>query len=128
MKSDVANTLCAYLEANIGLPFTVYIDLIPTDEEGMCIRHDPAPASVKRFIDGTSLVSWNFSIYARTKDASMARQLVGAVIVSVDELRIKDADGVTIDCEAVSLPQFIDTDAKGLTTYTASFKATYTDE
>ena len=39
-----------------------------------------------------------------------------------------ESNGLKIDCEAVTLPQFIDTDAKGYTTYAESVKCTFLEE
>lgn len=58
IQSKIAETISAWVENALELPFTIFCDLIPDeDADGACIRHDPTPAAEKRFIDGTREVS-----------------------------------------------------------------------
>ena len=129
IQSKIAETISAWVESALELPFTIFCDLIPDeDADGACIRHDPTPAAEKRFIDGTREVSWNFTFYTRCKDAENAREYGKQIVDKLDGATIKSADNIQIDCEAVTLPQFIDTDAKGFTTYCESVKCTFLEE
>lgn len=129
IQSKIAETISAWVENALTLPFTIFCDLIPDeDEDGACIRHDPTPAAEKRFIDGTRQVAWNFTFYTRCKDAENAREYGKQIIDTLDGATIESTDHIQIDCEAVTLPQFIDTDAKGFTTYSQSVKCTFLEE
>ena len=129
IQSKIAETISAWVESALELPFTIFCDLIPDeDADGACIRHDPTPAAEKRFIDGTREVSWNFTFYTRCKDAEDAREYGKQIVDKLDGATIESADNIQIDCEAVTLPQFIDTDAKGFTTYCESVKCTFLEE
>lgn len=129
IQSKIAETISEWVENALELPFTIYCDLIPDAEtDGACIRHDPTPAAEKRFTDGTREVSWNFSFYTRCKDAENAREYGKQIVDKLDGATITSADNIQIDCEAVTLPQFIDTDAKGFTTYCESVKCTFLEE
>lgn len=129
IQSKIAETISAWVETALELPFTIFCDLIPDeDADGACIRHDPTPAAEKRFIDGTREVSWNFTFYTRCKDAEDAREYGKQIVDKLDGATIESADNIQIDCEAVTLPQFIDTDAKGYTTYCESVKCTFLEE
>ena len=129
IQSKIAETISALVENALELPFTIFCDLIPDeDADGACIRHDPTPAAEKRFIDGTREVSWNFTFYTRCKDAENAREYGKQIVDKLDGATITSTDNIQIDCEAVTLPQFIDTDAKGFTTYCESVKCTFLEE
>ena len=129
IQSKIAETISEWVENALELPFTIFCDLIPDeDADGACIRHDPTPAAEKRFIDGTRKVSWNFTFYTRCKDAENAREYGKQIVDKLDGATITSADNIQIDCEAVTLPQFIDTDAKGFTTYCESVKCTFLEE
>lgn len=125
MKSNIADIVCEYLEATLQLPFIISIDLITdTENDGACIRYDPAPAYEKRFIDNTRLVSWNLTFYVRCKDSIDSREYAKQIIDTLDGVCI-GSDTTSIDCEAVTLPQFIDVDEKGFTTYSSAIKCEY---
>ena len=129
IQSKIAETISAWVENALELPFTIFCDLIPDeDADGACIRHDPTPAAEKRFIDGTREVSWNFTFYTRCKDAENAREYGKQIVDKLDGATIESTDNIEIDCEAVTLPQFIETDAKGFTTYAESVKCTFLEE
>ena len=129
IQSKIAETISAWVEIVLELPFTIFCDLIPDeDADGACIRHDPTPAAEKRFIDGTREVSWNFTFFTRCKDAEDAREYGKQIVDKLDGATIESAENIEIDCEAVTLPQFIETDAKGFTTYSQSVKCTFLEE
>lgn len=129
IQSKIAETISAWVETALELPFTIFCDLIPDeDADGACIRHDPTPAAEKRFIDGTREVSWNFTFYTRCKDAEDAREYGKQIVDKLDGATIESTENIEIDCEAVTLPQFIETDAKGFTTYSQSVKCTFLEE
>ena len=129
IQSKIAETISEWVETALELPFTIFCDLIPDeDADGACIRHDPTPAAEKRFIDGTREVSWNFTFYTRCKDAENAREYGKQIVDKLDGATIESPENIKINCEAVTLPQFIDTDAKGFTTYSESVKCTFLEE
>jgi hypothetical protein len=128
IQSKIADYISAWVETELTLPFTIYCDLIPDAEtDGACIRHDPTPAAEKRYADGTRLITWNFTFYTRCKDAAQAREYGKQIVDKLDGATVT-SDGLNIECEAVTLPQFIDTDAKGFTTYSQSVKCTFLEE
>lgn len=128
IQSRIAETVGAWVEKALELPFKIYCDIIPDAEaDGACIRHDPTPAAEKRFTDGTRLVAWNFTFYTRCKDAADANEWGKRIVDELDGATV-ESGGLKIDCEAVTLPQFIETDAKGYTTYAQSVKCTYLEE
>lgn len=98
------------------------------DADGACVRHDPTPAAEKRYNDGTRLVAWNFTFYTRCKNAANAREYGKQIIDKLDGATVISAENIKIECEAVTLPQYIDTDAKGFTTYAESVKCTFLEE
>jgi hypothetical protein len=129
IQSKIADYISAWVETELTLPFTIYCDLIPDAEtDGACIRHDPTPAAEKRYADGTRLITWNFTFYTRCKDAANAREYGKQIVDKLDGATIESPENIEIDCEAVTLPQFIDTDAKGFTTYSQSVKCTVLEE
>lgn len=129
IQSKIAETISEWVENALELPFTIFCDLIPDeDADGACIRHDPTPAAEKRFVDGTREVSWNFSFFTRCKDAEDAREYGKQIVDKLDGATIESTENIEIDCEAVTLPQFIETDAKGFTTYSQSVKCTFLEE
>lgn len=128
IQSRIAETVSAWAENALDLPFTIFCDLIPgEDADGACIRHDPTPAAERRFSDGSRLVSWNLTFYTRCRNADDAREYGKRIVDTLDGATV-EGGGLKIDCEAATLPQFIDTDAKGFTTYAASITASYTEE
>ena len=128
MKSNIAERIGEWAEKKLHLPFTIYMDIIPdADTDGACIRHDPAPAAEKRFIDGTRLVSWHFTFFVRCKDAAKAREYAKSLIDALDGVIIGEGEDA-LETEALTLAQYIDTDAKGYTTYSASIKCRYLEQ
>jgi len=126
MKSNIAERISEWIEKKLALPFSVYMDLIPdTEKDGACIRHDPAPAAEKRFIDGSRFVSWNFTFFIRCKNAANAREFTKSIIDTIDGKTIGDCEYESLYIEALTLAQYIDTDSKGYTTYSTSIKCSY---
>lgn len=126
-KSNVAEIVSEWVEKNLHLPFTIYCDLIPeADTDGACVRHDPSPAAEKRFMDGSRFVSRNLTFYVRLKNAEKAREWVKQITDKLDGTTIS-TNGISINCEAVTLPQYIDTDSKEYTTYSAAIKCEYVE-
>ena len=129
IQSKIASAISAYVEETLQLPFTIYCDLIPDEAaDGACVRHDPTPAAEERYNDGTRLVAWNFTFYTRCKNAADAREYGKQIVDTLDGATVLSAENIKIECEAVTLPQFIDTDAKGFTTYAESDKCTFLEE
>lgn len=129
IQSKIASAISAYVEETLRLPFTIYCDLIPNEAaDGACVRHDPTPAAEERYNDGTRLVAWNFTFYTRCKNAADAREYGKQIVDTLDGATVLSAENIKIECEAVTLPQFIDTDAKGFTTYAESVKCTFLEE
>lgn len=129
IQSKIASAISAYVEETLQLPFTIYCDLIPDEAaDGACVRHDPTPAAEERYNDGTRLVAWNFTFYTRCKNAANAREYGKQIVDTLDGATVLSAENIKIECEAVTLPQYIDTDAKGFTTYGESVKCTFLEE
>ena len=129
IQSKIASAISAYVEETLQLPFTIYCDLIPDEAaDGACVRHDPTPAAEERYNDGTRLVAWNFTFYTRCKNAANAREYGKQIVDTLDGVTVLSAENIKIECEAVTLPQYIDTDAKGFTTYAESVKCTFLEE
>lgn len=129
IQSKIASAISAYVEETLQLPFTIYCDLIPDENaDGACVRHDPTPAAEERYNDGTRLVAWNFTFYTRCKNAANAREYGKQIVDTLDGATVLSAEKIKIECEAVTLPQYIDTDAKGFTTYAESVKCTFLEE
>lgn len=128
MKLNIVDVIGTWVEKSLELPFTIYSDLIPDAEsDGACLRHDPAPAAEKRFNDGTRLISWQLTFYVRCKNSDDALAYAKDITDKLDGATVTSGE-TEIDSEATTLPQFIDTDAKGFTTYSASIKCTYLEE
>ena len=129
IQSKIASAISAYVEETLQLPFTIYCDLIPDEAaDGASVRLDPTPAAEERYNDGTRLVAWNFTFYTRCKNAANAREYGKQIVDTLDGATVLSAESIKIECEAVTLPQFIDTDAKGFTTYAESVKCTFLEE
>ena len=129
IQSKIASAISAYVEETLQLPFIIYCDLIPDETaDGACVRHDPTPAAEERYNDGTRLVAWNFTFYTRCKNAANAREYGKQIVDTLDGATVLSAENIKIECEAVTLPQYIDTDAKGFTTYAESVKCTFLEE
>lgn len=124
---NVANIVNAWVEEKLDLPFTINNDVIPdTKDNAACLRYDPAPAAERRYQDGTRLLKWNLTYYIRNKDRSKAREYASTITAALDGAEIEDeTSGVVIETEAATLPQFITTDEKNNTIYSAAIVCTY---
>ena len=124
---NVANIVNAWVEEKLDLPFTINNDVIPdTKDNAACLRYDPAPAAERRYQDGTRLLKWNLTYYIRNKDRSKAREYASTITAALDGAEIADeTSGVVIETEAATLPQFITTDEKNNTIYSAAIVCTY---
>ena len=124
---NVANIVNAWVEEKLDLPFTINNDVIPdTKDNAACLRYDPAPAAERRYQDGTRLLKWNLTYYIRNKDRSKAREYASLITAALDGAEIPDeTSGVVIETEAATLPQFITTDEKNNTIYSAAIVCTY---
>ena len=124
---NVANVVNAWVEEKLDLPFTINNDVIPdTKDNAACLRYDPAPAAERRYTDGTRLLKWNLTYYIRNKDRSKAREYASLITAALDGAEIPDeTSGVVIETEAATLPQFITTDEKNNTIYSAAIVCTY---
>ena len=124
---NVANIVNAWVEEKLDLPFTINNDVIPdTKDNAACLRYEPAPAAERRYQDGTRLLKWNLTYYIRNKDRSKAREYASLITAALDGAEIPDeASGVVIETEAATLPQFITTDEKNNTIYSAAIVCTY---
>ena len=126
--SKIAQAINTWVEAQGLFPFTVYNDLIPyADKDGAALRHDPAPAAVKRYIDGSRQIKWNLTYYIRCKRAEDAREYAYRITGALDGREI-EGDDADIILEALTLPQFIGKDDKGFTTYSAAIACSYLEE
>lgn len=125
-RLNIASAIAQWAEETFSLPITIYVDEIPeTESDCACLRYDPAPAAERRFTDGTRLLSWNLTLYTRCKNAQDALFYAQDITEKLDGASVECNEKVTADCEAVTLAQFIDIDAKGYTMYSASIKCTY---
>ena len=124
---NVANIINAWVEDVLNLPFTISNDVIPdTKANAACLRYDPAPAAERRYTDGTRLLKWNLTYYIRNSDRSKAREYASQITAALDDAEIPDeTSGVVIETEAATLPQFINTDKKNNTIYSAAIVCTY---
>lgn len=126
---DIAETINTWVEKKLNLPFRLFIDLIAQEgEDAGCLRHDPAPAAEKRFLDGSRLVKWNLTYYIRCSHAEKAREYAYRITNTVDGALLQATDNhhpVEIKLKATTLPQFIGKDAKNYTTYSAAITGMY---
>ena len=109
---------------------TIYNDVF-TDADGDSIvcRHDPSQAAEKRFNDGSRAGTVNLSYHARSDDAKRCRMFLSEILNRLDTETIIDvSDDVYVECEALTLPQFVTVDDKNNTYYTASVRVEYTQE
>ena len=120
--SEVINN---YIIEKLELEEAIYNDVFPTSE-GDCVisRFEPSQAKTKEFIDGSSTGECNLGYFVRSSNAASSRDILTSIINCVDNLHLR-LDGLSIDVEAVSLPQFVGVDDKNQTIYTATVKAEY---
>lgn len=123
----IAKLVNDYLKEKLGV--TVYNDVFADDKAGatdIISRYDPSAAAERRFIDGTRRVEEQIAYYCRSPNATTARDTLDDIIKTLDNhhvLRVKD--GLLCQCEAVTLPQFVDMSDSGKTTYTCTVKIIY---
>ena len=123
----IAKLINDYLAKKLGV--TVYNDVFADDKAGatdIISRYDPSAAAERRFIDGTRRVEEQIAYYCRSPNATKARDTLDDIIKTLDNhhvLRVKD--GLLCQCEAVTLPQFVDMSDSGKTTYTCTVKIIY---
>ena len=123
---NVANIINAWAESALHLRQHIQNDVMAETGDAVCLRYDPAPAAEKRYIDGSRLLKWNLTYYVRNKNRTHARNLADDLTAILDGAEISDqASGVTITCEAQTLPQFISVDEKNNTIYSAAISCTY---
>lgn len=128
---NIAKLVNEYLLALPKFPVTViYNDLFPeAQKDSLLCRHDPSTAAEKRYADGSRRGIQNFSYIARCKDAKNCRSWLQTVIDSLDQKEIVVSEAVTIECEAVTLPQFISSsEDQKQTIYTASVKVEFYED
>ena len=126
----VSNIINIWLENALQLPFIVNNDIIQNeDEDGACLRYDPAPAAERRYDDGSRLVTHNLTYYIRCESATDARNYAQDIINTLDGQTIIDPESNRrLEIEAQTLPQFINSDDKNYTTYAAAIVCTYLEE
>ena len=123
----IAKLVNDYLKEKLGV--TVYNDVFADDKAratDIICRYDPSAAAERRFIDGTRRVEEQIAYYCRSPNATTARDTLDDIIKTLDNhhvLRVKD--GLLCQCEAVTLPQFVDISDSGKTTYTCTVKIIY---
>jgi hypothetical protein len=124
----IAKLVNEYLKKKLDI--TIYNDVFADDKAGatdIICRYDPSEAAERRFIDGTRRVEEQLSFYCRSPNATQARDTLDDIIKTLDNhhiLRIDD-DRLICQCEAVTLPQFVDMSDSGKTTYTCTVKIIY---
>ena len=123
----IANLVNNYLKTKLGL--TIYNDVFVDDEAGatdIICRYDPSEAAERRFIDGTRRVEEQLAFYCRSPNATKARDTLDDIIKTLDNHHIVRLDDKLLcQCEAVTLPQFVDVSDSGKTTYTCTVKIIY---
>lgn len=123
---NAANIINTWVENRLNLRFRIQNDVMAETGDAVCLRYDPAPAAERRYNDGSRLLKWNLTYYVRNKNRATARSLADDLTAALDGAEITDrASGIKIDCEAQTLPQFISTDEKNNTVYSAAITCTY---
>lgn len=127
----IAQLVNTWLKNELGdtIP-DIYNDIFPdTDGDSIACRHDPSQAAEKRFNDGSRAGTVNLSYHARSDDAKKCREFLSAILNRLDTETIIDvSDDAYVECEALTLPQFVTVDDKNNTYYTASVRVEYTQE
>ena len=123
----IAKLINSYLKKKLGL--TIYNDVFADDKAGatdIICRYDPSAAAERRFIDGTRRIEEQLSFYCRSPNATKARDTLDDIIKTLDNHHIvRIDDKLLCQCEAVTLPQFVDMSDSGKTTYTCTVKIIY---
>ena len=125
-SSKLIDAVCSYAEEALELPFTLYADMIPDEAgDGACVRCEPASSAARAFCDGSRLVEWKLAVYVRCAASEDAREWAKLIVDCFDGCYIEAEDETVLRCEALTLPQYINVDAKGATVYLASFSVEY---
>ena len=123
----IAKLVNSYLKKQLNL--TIYNDVFADDTAGVTdiiCRYDPSEAAELRFIDGTRRVEEQLAFYCRSPNATKARDTLDDIIKTLDNHHIvRIDDKLLCQCEAVTLPQFVDMSDSGKTTYTCTVKIIY---
>lgn len=124
--TNLAKTINAYLKDNIN-DLKIFNDLFPDDKtEGVIAIHDPATRKVTTFIDGTQELQINISYTARYKNAKKCREVLTSILELLDGCKLIDTeDNTKVKTEAIANAQFLATDDKNNSIYTASINAVY---
>lgn len=122
--TDITKAVNAFINERLEIGQILNDEFFNAESEGVISRHDPSSAKTRAYIDGTEDGTLNIGYWARYKDAAKARKTLNDIINAVDNQTI-DKDGMSISVEAVTLPQFVSTDEKGYTLYTAQIAAEY---
>lgn len=128
-SSELIEAVCSYAEGQLDLPFVLYADMMPSEAgDCACVRCSPAQAAARAFCDGSKLVEWKLSVYVRCAVSDEAREWAKLIVDCLDDCYIVTSDETVLRCKALTLPQYIDVDAKGATVYLVSFSVEYLQE
>lgn len=141
--TKIVCSLSEVLEKELSLPFRIDNDVIGSTGEGMCCRVAPSPFRTREYSGGTREITYSLDYYIRSQNAELARNTLDALVKFTADLSVAfDANGNSyvgeeeIMCamnsaidfedgyivESVTLPQFLEKDEKGFTSYTASVR------
>lgn len=123
--TNILKTLNKYIKKSLDIE--IYNDLFPSaDIEGVIAIHDPATRNVNEYIDGTTEYEIAVSYSARYSNAKKGREILTKILDLLDGARLKDTDDkFLIKTKAGANVQFIATDDKNNSIYTASINAVY---
>lgn len=124
--TNISAVIDDYLETHIqGL--TLYNDFFPRDDiEGVISVHEPAPRTVREFVDGSAVYSLTFAFSARYSSAAECRRVLSEILDLVDGLKLDDiTDGLRLSVKAETSPQVVSINDKGLALYTCSASVEY---
>lgn len=111
----IAKLINSYLKKKLDI--TIYNDVFADDKAGatdIICRYDPSEAAERRFIDGTRRVEEQLAFYCRSPNATKARDTLDDIIKTLDNHHIVRLDDKLLcQCEAVTLPQFVDVSDSG---------------
>jgi len=127
---DTKKLVSDYLKAADGCPVKqIYTDVWPDETSpGVICRYDPSSAKDRQYNDGSRRCVQNLAYYARSPGGTWCRDVLQWIIDTIDtEHVVRDSDGAEIDCEAVTLPQFVSMDDKKNTVYTIAVQCEYTE-
>ena len=111
-------------------PTVIHEDFFTQDDEYEVIcRHDPSPAVLKKFLNGSYRAQFNFSYYCRSKNVIQARQTLEAIMEALNIENFQGLFGLTEGrLEAVTRPSPVGEDDAGVKSYTSSFRLVYFQE